>query len=186
MKTIMITLLAMFLLSGCGSDDVEFSEASKKAKDTDLGVDGFTNKELAELASPTGEVCEFGEIIEIFIPANRGKNGKGEFVTIDNRTYEPAYHRMDVNFDGLFNKDDSALATKRIYQKQLNSEVCPAVADISQFEGEATFDPDTWFTSNDINLWRYVHKTGDFQLKDELICLSECEILNHMDPNFKH
>ena len=86
-------------------------------------------------ASPVGEVCVFGEIEEIFVPSNRGKNGKGELREVDNRTYEPAFYRMDMNNDGLFNRDDAQLATKRIYMKQIDSKPCPAQADIAPVAG---------------------------------------------------
>lgn len=143
--------------------------------------------EQALAESPSGEVCVFGDIEVVCLPTNRGKNGKCKETEIDNRTFEPAYYRGDVDFNGtIADRADSQLATKRIYVKQIESTPCPAAADISQHEGEARFEPDTWLTSNDINLWRYVHRTGDFPLRGELICQSQCAVINHMDPSVKN
>ncbi len=189
LATKLLMILTGLSLIGCTSkEEVSFRDvASKPGQEAPLcgAEDVETRKELAVLASPTGEFCEDGEVIRLFIPANRGKNGKGEWVEVDNRTFEPGFRRMDVNFDGEFTREDAQLATKNIYQKQLNSELCPAVADIAQFEGKFRYEPDQFFTSNDVNAWREVAKTGNFPVTD-LICLSDCKIINHMDPDFKH
>jgi hypothetical protein len=157
--------------------------------DADKVSDSATGMSLAdaESASPIGMVCEFGNIENVFVPANRGRgNNNGTWVEVDNRTYEPAYLYGDVNYDGVAGtRDDAMLAVKQIYVKQIDSEPCPAVADIGIFpQGSGA---DGFYTAEDIYQWNQI-KTGkqSFQFSGQVICESECQIQNHMSPQYKH
>lgn len=150
---------------------------------------GLTEQDAIDI-SPTGDICTTGEIEEIFVPDNRGRgNNNGHWITVDNRVFEPAFLRMDVNYDGLLNREDAMIAVKNIYVRQIENEICPAVADIGTFP--QGFGPDGFLTSEDINQWHDARKNGvqekHFQLldSDKLICASECTIINHMKPGNK-
>jgi len=145
----------------------------------------LSSEQEARDLSPIGEVCVFGAMEEVFKPANRGRgNNRGEWITVDNRTYEPAFLRGDVNYDGVAGtREDAMLGTKNIYVKQIENELCPAVADIGTFP--QGLGADSFFTAEDIYQWNQVKKSGDYLLDEELICLNDCAIINHMAPGNK-
>jgi hypothetical protein len=166
---------------GCTSEGNESQEGSEDAVYTAK----LTEEQAREL-SPVGEICVTGSIEEIFVPANRGRgNNNGEWVTVDNRVYEPAFLRGDVNYDGqVGTREDAMLGTKNIYVKQIENELCSAVADIGIFP--QGLGSDSFFTAEDIYQWNQVKKTGEYKLGRELICQSDCAVINHLAPGFKH
>lgn len=180
MKTLIIlTILGLATTLGCakfgtGGDNPEPTELSSK----------LTEGEARD-QSPTGDICVEGEITEVFVPSNRGRgNNNGTWQTVDNRTFEPAYLRGDVNYDGVVGtREDAMLAVKQIYTKQIAQERCAAVADIGTFP--QGLGADSFYTAEDIYQWNQVKKTGHYLLEQELICLSDCVIINHMAPGFK-
>lgn len=199
--TIMVTLIV-----GCTGGDAEFSDATLSAKPDkhspnqaliDAANTIYEDEQDARNASPTGEVCLLrGEYKEetVCIPRNRGKNGKCDEQTIitDTREWVIAFARGDVDFNGTVgDRDDAMLATKQLYMKQLDSEPCPAVADITRHygvTGRGDYDPDGFFTSNDVNLWGDVKRSGTLSFPDptdRLVCANKCEIINHMSPDYK-
>jgi len=163
--------LLPLLLIACGGSDEDGSSKS--------------SLEQAMSDSPSGEVCVFGEVENIFVPANRGRgNDHGEWQEVDNRTYEPAFWWGDVNFDGVIaDRADAKEAVKGIYIKQIESQPCPAVADIGIFP--QGFGRDGFFTAEDINQWNKIKHGAAFQGGQHLICQSQCLIQNHMSPGNK-
>ncbi len=165
-------LIILLALTGLAcSDNAEFASAEESSTLTE---------EEARALSPIGEICVTGEITEIFVPANRGRgNNKGEWREIDGRSFEPAFLYGDVDYDGVAGTtQDARLAVKQIYIKQIESEPCPAVADIGTFpQGEG---PDQFYTAEDIYQWNQVKHGNRTLAQDFLVCQSQCEIQNHM------
>jgi hypothetical protein len=188
-----LLLFAAASLTACSGSDVGFTSEGEELAST-----VFDDEDEARDASPSGEVCLIsGELKTeiICVPDNRGKNGKctDREVVTDTRIWEIAFLRGDVDYNGTVgDRDDAQLATKKLYTKQFDNQPCPAAADITEFagvEGRGDYDPDGFFTSNDINLWRDVKRganlTQELAEEDLLICASQCQIPNHMDPDYK-
>lgn len=188
MRYQLLTALVLPFLVACGEKNTQPQSSDRSISENEKT---FTSESDAKSLSPTGDVCLVsGEIKTTTecIPDNRGKNGKctDTEVTTDTRIWEPAYLRGDVDFDGVsFTRDDAQLATKRIYVKQIDSQPCPAVADIAPFEGiHDQYQADGYLTSNDINKWGDI-KRGDNPGDMGVVCLSQCAVINHMSPEYK-
>jgi len=174
MRFIIFTLI-LFTIS-CTDSDFSGSDLASTIYDTES--EAITN-------SPAGVACPVsGEVKTECVPTNRGKNGRCEDKEIDTRQWEIAYYRGDIDYNGtIADSRDIKLATKLLFVKAYDNQPCPAVIDITAFagvSGRGEFNPDGYLTSNDVNLWRYVKKTGDFPLRGDVICQSDCKIINHM------
>lgn len=191
MRLFVLSIAALSLVA-CSDGDVGFSSSEEAASTV------YDTQEEAEANSPSGEACLVsGELKReiVCVPTNRGKNGRCEDreVVTDTRIWEIAFLRGDVDYNGTVgDRDDAQLATKKLYTKQFDNQPCPAAADITRHygvDGRGDYDPDGFFTSNDINLWRDVKRGTNLeqQLADEdlIICASQCQIPNHMDPDYK-
>lgn len=128
----------------------------------------------AQSLSPTGETCE--RTVRTPISRGRGHGLEGKYK--EETTFLPGYLRGDVNGDGVINKDDAHLATKKFFKPE-NFE-CPATADVGGYPQTET--PDTYFTSQDIFIFKEFRKTGVITWPIDVICSDECEIINHMTP----
>lgn len=156
-----LILLGLLALVGCEDD--------KNAKNTPI-----ENVSLSVSENADGDlVCEWSERV----PKSRGRGHGVKFEDITHS--EPAYLRGDVNGDGLVNRDDAMLAVKRLFKPE-NFE-CPATADVGG--APQTNEPDGFFTSQDIYLFNQLKK-GNLEFETDLICESQCDIKNHMDPSF--
>ncbi len=169
----------LILLSLCGLI------ACNSSNDGTLTASSITSEQEARDLSPIGEVCVHGEIETVFQPSNRGRgNNKGEYIEVDNRTYEPGFLLGDSNYDGVsFTREDAMISVKNLYVKMIEKELCPSVSDIGLFPQGA--GSDGFFTSEDIYQWNQVKKTGESLLEEKIICLSDCAIINHMKPGNK-